>query len=156
METTEITAIVANAANPLKSSEVTFRLDSGVTYSVVPKSVLQELGVRAHSKRTFTLADGSAITRHMGDVIFRFKNQQGASPVVFGEEGDSTLIGIISLGALGFVFDPIRRELRPLPMKLGTQSPNPPSGPVAAQEDSVQRPLSEIFDRYDETILHGE
>lgn len=44
---------------------------------------------------------------------------RAASPVIFGERGDSTLLGTVSLEALGFVLDPIRRELRPLPMVLG-------------------------------------
>ena len=39
--------------------------------------------------------------------------------MIFGEEGDSTLLGALSLEALGFSLDPIRRELRPLPMILG-------------------------------------
>jgi hypothetical protein len=52
-------------------------------------------------------------------VIFKMNGQQGASPVIFGEKGDSMLLGTVSLEALGFILDPIRRELRPLPMVLG-------------------------------------
>jgi hypothetical protein len=55
----------------------------------------------------------------VGDVVFKFNGQQGASPVIFGEKGDSTLLGTVSLEALGFILDPIRRELRPLPLILG-------------------------------------
>lgn len=86
---------------------------------MVPKLVLRRLGVKPHSKKTFTLADGSRITRQVGDAIFKLDAQQGASPVIFGEEGDSTLLGTVSLEALGFILDPIRRELRPLPLVLG-------------------------------------
>jgi hypothetical protein len=45
--------------------------------------------------------------------------RKAASPVIFGERGDSTLLGIVSLEALGLLLDPLRRELRPLPMVLG-------------------------------------
>jgi hypothetical protein len=47
------------------------------------------------------------------------EDAEGASPVIFGEKGDSTLLGMVSLEALGYILDPLRRELRPLPMVLG-------------------------------------
>jgi len=40
-------------------------------------------------------------------------------PVIFGEERDSCLLGMVSLEALGYILDPLRRQLRPLPMVLG-------------------------------------
>jgi clan AA aspartic protease len=120
-----VEAIVANPTNPRKRAKITLLVDSGAIYSVVPKSVLRRLGVKAHSKKTFTLADGSRITRDVGDLLCRFDGQQGASPVIFGEKGDRTLFGTVSLEALGFMLDPIRRELRPLPLVLGVDSLRP-------------------------------
>jgi hypothetical protein len=40
-------------------------------------------------------------------------------PVIFGEKGDSTLLGTVSLETLGFILDPIKRVLRSLPIVLG-------------------------------------
>lgn len=122
MGLTHVEAIIANPSNPRKRAKLTLLVDSGAIYSVVPRTVLQRLGVKAHSKKTFTLADGSRITRDVGDAIFKFDGQQGASPVIFGEKGDSTLFGTVSLEALGLMLDPIRRELRPLPLILGAHS----------------------------------
>ena len=119
MGLTHIQATVVNPGNPRKAKKLTLLVDSGAVYSVVPKVVLRQLGVRSHSSRTFTLADGLVITRRIGDVVFKFNGHQGASPVIFGEKGDSTLLGTVSLEALGLLLDPIRRELRPLPMVLG-------------------------------------
>ena len=121
MGLTHVEAIIANPGNPRKAAKLSFLVDSGAVYSVVSKAILRRLGVKPHSKRTFTLADGSRITRQVGDVIFKFNGQQGASPVIFGEKGDSTLLGTVSLEALGFILDPLRRELRPLPLILGAQ-----------------------------------
>ncbi|MBZ5563750.1 MAG: aspartyl protease [Acidobacteriia bacterium] len=87
-------------------------------YSVIPAVALRRLGVKPHSQRTFTLADGSEIKRRIGDVVLRLNGEQGASPVIFGEKGDSTLLGAVSLEALGLVLDPLKRELKPLPMVL--------------------------------------
>lgn len=118
MGLTRITLSVANPAKPKKSVDVEFLVDSGAVYSVVPASVLRQLGVKPHSKQVFHLADGSRITRRKGDALFRMNGKQGMAPVIFGGKGDSTLLGMVTLGALGVVLDPIRRELRPLPMIL--------------------------------------
>jgi hypothetical protein len=42
--------------------------------------------------------------------------------VIFGEEGDSTLLGAFTLEALGLSLDPLRRELKPLPMIFAQES----------------------------------
>jgi hypothetical protein len=42
----------------------------------------------------------------------------GVADVIFGEEGDSVLLGAFTLEALGLALDPLRRELKPLPMVL--------------------------------------
>jgi predicted aspartyl protease len=123
MGPTHIEATIANPANPKKTKTLRLLIDSGPVYSVVPKSVLSGLGIKSHSTKTFTLADGSEIKRRVGDVIFKLNGHQGASPVIFGETGDSTFLGMVSLEALGLLLDPIRRELRPLPMVLGFHQP---------------------------------
>ncbi len=118
MGLTHIKVNIANPAKPRQALELSFLVDSGAVYSVVPAPLLRKLRIRPHSKRTFILADGSEITRKIGDVLFRLNGRQGAAPVIFGEKQDSTLLGTISLEALGMMLDPMKRELRPLPMLL--------------------------------------
>jgi clan AA aspartic protease len=119
MGLTYITVTVINPARPGKKVKTRFLVDSGATYTVAPKGILQRLGIKPHGSRTFTLADGTKFTRKIGDAVFSIDGERAASPVIFGEKGDSSLFGTVSLGALGFVLDPIRRELRRLPMLLG-------------------------------------
>jgi clan AA aspartic protease len=119
MGLTHVKAKVANPANPRKTANLTFLVDSGAVYSIVPGETLRRLGIKPRSSRTFTLADGTEIKRRMGDIIFQINGERAASPVIFGEKGDSVLLGAVSLEALGFILDPIKRVLRPLPMVLG-------------------------------------
>lgn len=119
MGLTYVTAGVSNPAKPRRAKKVRFLIDSGAVYSVVPSKVLEELGIRPHREKTFVLADGQEIKRKMGDAVFKHNGERASSPVIFGEEGDSNLLGVVTLEALGYIFDPIRRELRPLPMVLG-------------------------------------
>lgn len=123
MALTHVEAHVANPARPRRFVRVKLLVDSGAVYSVVPARTLEKLGVKPHSRRTFILADGSEVTQRIGDAVFRLDGRRGASPVIFAEEGDSALLGAVTLGSLGVVLDPLRRELRPLPMVLAPGRP---------------------------------
>jgi predicted aspartyl protease len=109
---------VANAKRPGRQKKTRFLIDSGAVYSVVPSSVLKSLGIAAHSKTTFTLANGESIERGVGYALFKYRGKVAPSTVIFGEPGDNALLGVVTLEELGCVFDPLRRELKPLPMLL--------------------------------------
>ena len=109
---------IANPAHAETFQTEHFLIDSGAIYSVVQRPVLEALGIQPHSRRTFTLANGARIERDMGDALFRYKAHRGAAPVIFGEPGDSNLLGVVTLEALGYVLDPLKRELLALPMLL--------------------------------------
>lgn len=109
---------VANPARPKRTMSLKFLVDSGAVYSVVPKKVLKHLGVKPIGKETFTLADGSEIVREKGIAFFKYRARAGGSDVIFGENGDSTLLGALTLEALGLSLDPLKRKLTPIPMIL--------------------------------------
>lgn len=64
------------------------------------------------------LADGTEIARRTGAALFRFRGEEAASTVIFGEPGDASLLGVVTLEELGLILDPVRRDLRPMPMSL--------------------------------------
>lgn len=119
MALTHVAARIANPARPSRTASVVLLVDSGAVYSVIPAPTLRRLGIRPHSTRSFILADGTEISRRIGDAIFLIDGNRGASPVIFGEKGDSALLGTVSLESLGLMLDPMKRVLRPLPMVLG-------------------------------------
>ena len=110
---------VANPSAPEITRSIEFLIDSGAIYSVVPTSILDDLGIKPLTEKTFRVADGSKIVRKKGGAMFKYKGEIGVADVIFGEPGDSTLLGAFTLEALGMALDPIRRELLPLPMVLG-------------------------------------
>jgi predicted aspartyl protease len=116
---------VGNVAVPDVTRAIEFLVDSGAIYSVVPASILQELNIKPIAEQTFRLADGSKIVRKKGGALFRYGDQVGVADVIFGEEGDSTLLGAFTLEALGLALDPLKRELRPLPMILAGSTTSP-------------------------------
>ena len=76
-----------------------------------------------HRRKSFFLADGTAIERRIGDAYFEYGGIGGAAPVIFGEKGDQNLLGATTLEALELVLDPFKRELRPMTMSLMGASP---------------------------------
>ena len=109
---------VGNPANPDVTEKIEFLIDSGAIYSVVPASVLKRLGIKPLAEQQFRLANGQKILRKKGGAVFKYGKRVGVADVIFGQKGDSTLLGAFTLEALGLSLDPLRRELKPLPMVL--------------------------------------
>jgi clan AA aspartic protease len=118
---------VGNPAQPEVTEKIEFLIDSGAVYSVVPSPVLERLGIQPLAEQESRLADGTKIVRKKGGALFKYGDLIGVADVIFGEEGDSLLLGAFTLEALGLALDPLRRELKPLPMILGTEVAPPSS-----------------------------
>jgi predicted aspartyl protease len=109
---------VGNPARPDATESVELLVDSGAIYSVVASPTLVKLDIQPLTEETFRLADGTKIVRKKGIALFRYGERVGGADVIFGEEGDHQLLGALTLEALGLALDPLKRELRPLPMML--------------------------------------
>lgn len=98
--------------------EVDFLVDSGAVYSLVPAGALREIGLKPYRTVAFSLADGTRISREVGDAYFELGSDMGPAPVIFGEDGDEPLLGATTLESLGLVLDPFKRRLVPMRMLL--------------------------------------
>jgi clan AA aspartic protease len=112
---------VGNPAKPEVTEKLEFLIDSGAIYSVVPGQVLARLNIKPLIEQEFRLANGGKIVRKKGGALFKFRDRIGVADVIFGEEGDSVLLGASTLESLGFSLDPLKRELNPLPMILAQE-----------------------------------
>jgi clan AA aspartic protease len=115
---------IGNPADPEKTLTVEFMVDSGAIYTVAPSTVLDELGIKPISEEKFWLANGEKIIRKRGIAFFRYGDRVGGADIIFGEEGDSNLLGATTLESLGLALDPFKRELKPLPMIIGRYRPS--------------------------------
>lgn len=73
--------------------EEDFLVDSGAAITVMPGSVLRELGVEPDEKQTFLLANGEHVVRQVGEAYFEFRGRRGTSKVVFGKRAIATCWG---------------------------------------------------------------
>src|SRR6266487_6425724 len=108
--------IVKTSFEVERSATIDFMIDNGAVYSLVPRKILDELGIKPYRTLDFSLVDGSIIKRRIGDAYFELNGTGGASPVIYGEEGDDALSGATILEALGLVLNPFTRELYPMQM----------------------------------------
>ena len=97
-----------------KSAEVEFLVDGGAVYSLVPGKILDELEIEPYKEMSFALADGTSIKRKISSAYFEYQAEGGPAPVIYGEEGDSPLLGATTLEAMGLVLNPFTRTLHPV------------------------------------------
>jgi len=118
MGLTDIRAIVSNPTDRTRARELKFLVDSGAIYSVVPKSILSEIGIAPIEMESFSLADLSQVKREVGEAAFTFEGRTRTSSVMFGEEGDAVLLGVMTLESLGLMLDPVKQEVRKMQLRV--------------------------------------
>lgn len=118
MGLTIIRVRVANAHRRGHHVDVDMTVDSGAIYSIVPGTVLREIGVEPERTETFWLADGRSVRRRIGHVRFEIQGSDGICKVIFGRAGDAALLGALTLESLGLSLDPLKRTLHPLKLMI--------------------------------------
>ncbi len=101
-----------------KEENVRFLIDSGATYSLLPKGVWETIDLEPKRRLSFALADGTMVERSVSEAFISLPQGEAHTPVILGEEGDEALLGVVTLEILGLVFNPFDRTLRPMRMML--------------------------------------
>jgi clan AA aspartic protease len=104
-------AIGVGDATRDRFEEVEALVDTGATYTVLPRSLLHDLGIVAHTRAPFVIADGTEIELEIGRAWVRIAGQEEYTLVVFGE---TALLGAVTLEELRLAPDPIRQRLVPV------------------------------------------
>ena len=86
-------------------------VDTGSTYTIVPASVLEEMGIRRATSDLFEYADGRVERKDTGIAIVTIDGREGGTQVTFGPEDTEPILGVHALEALGLVVDPVNERL---------------------------------------------
>ena len=86
-------------------------VDTGAELTMVPRAVLEALGIRREKTLRLRSADGSVATRDIGYAIVQAAGVATIDEVVFGEEGDLILLGARSLEGLNLRVDAREKRL---------------------------------------------
>ena len=101
-----------------KKEAVKFLVDSGASYTLLPKDVWENLKLKPKKKLTFTLADGTEVERNISECYIEILDEEGHTPVILGEEGDDALLGTVTLEEFGFMLNPFSRTLQSMKLRL--------------------------------------
>ena len=94
-----------------KSAMVFATVDTGAADTLIPESILNDLGVRPIDSDFFTLADGRQSEYYVGEVRIRYGGVARTSPVIFGPDGARPLLGATTLQILKLSVDAANERL---------------------------------------------
>ncbi len=112
----------AKVVGPKGEEVLEFLVDTGSQYTLLPSLTWRKLGLKPKRKESFSLADGTRITRSMSECQITIEKMEGYTPVILGEEEDEALLGVITLEEFGLLINPFTRKLQPMRMMLARRS----------------------------------
>ena len=115
MAATHVTVTIRNPADPERTWEGLFLVDTGSTDCLVPRPHLESIGLAPKGQRVYGLADGSEIRMDITVAEIEFMGEIVGGTVVFGEENAEPLLGLTALESVGIEVDPLNQRLKRLP-----------------------------------------
>lgn len=95
-------------------------VDTGATYTSIPRPLLEALGVTPHARDVFVLADGRRVQHDIGRTWIRIGESAEITLVIFADARSPALLGAYALEGLRLAADPVGRRLVPIPGLLLT------------------------------------
>lgn len=109
---------VRNPHEKGREAELDLLADTGAIYSIVPSNILESLEIERRSMRKMRLAGGRIIERYLGIAEIEVGGETPHSSVLFGEDRDTSILGVTALEELGLQVDPLTGQLRPMELPL--------------------------------------
>ena len=97
-----------------RSVELRAIVDTGASFTVVPASVLRDLGVTPVDRMDLTLADGRREVYDLGEARASINGKSAYTVVAFGDDNAHALLGAYTLEGLRLMVDPVYGRLVPL------------------------------------------
>ena len=115
MGVTHVTVVIRNPADPEKTWEGLFLVDTGAIDCLVPRPHLEAIGLKPKGQRVYGLADGSDLTMDITTGDIEFMGEIVGGTIVFGETNAEPLLGVTALESVGIEVDPRNQTLNRLP-----------------------------------------
>ncbi len=115
MGATYVTVTIRNPAEPDRTWEGLFLVDTGATDCLVPRKHLESIGLAPKSQRIYGLADGNEIKLDITTGDIEFMGEVVGGTIVMGEANAEPLLGVTALESVGIDVDPHNQTLKRLP-----------------------------------------
>ena len=101
---------ISNPTAAELASTVEALVDTGATFTVVPRALAQELGLPLTGQRRVRTATGEVVLDRARAFV-QINGQGEINPVLISDSVDRVLIGVITLETLSLTVDPTTGEL---------------------------------------------
>ena len=115
MGITHVTVTIRNPAEPARTWEGLFLVDTGAVDCLVPRPHLEAIGLAPKGQRVYGLADGSEVRMEFTTGDIEFMGEIVGATIVCGEADAEPLLGVTALESVGIEVDPRNQSLRRLP-----------------------------------------
>lgn len=88
--------------------------DTGASTTVVPRSILDGLGILPTRQETFEYASGERVELDMAQAWARVEGRETYTWVIFGEDGVAPILGAYTLEGVFLAVDPYNQRLIPV------------------------------------------
>ena len=107
--------IMVQVGNPEGTSfeDLEVTVDTGSSYTAVPRTVLERMGVPVDESASSILADGREVPVDVGETTIKLEGRQFHTPVIFAGEGEPALLGVVALEQARLAVDPLGQKLVP-------------------------------------------
>ena len=89
-------------------------VDTGATYTQLPESFLKDLGITPIDLRTFVVAGGQRIKRHISEAPLCIDGRVFTCPLVFMDDESYPVLGYTTLNVFGLGADSANQRLTPV------------------------------------------
>ena len=115
MGATHVTVTIRNPADPERTWEGLFLVDTGSTDCLVPRPHLESICLAPKGQRVYGLADGSEIRMDITTAEVEFMGEIVGGTILFGDTDAEPLLGRTALESAGIEVDPLNQRLKRLP-----------------------------------------
>ena len=113
MGTFRVEATVSNLQDRKRSLTLTLLVDTGATYTTLPREVADALGLEPIETRRVRLGDGREEGWPMAAILVRIDGREVPSLAWIGPPGGPALLGAVTLEEFALTVDPSARRLIP-------------------------------------------
>jgi predicted aspartyl protease len=114
MGTFRVEVTVKNLLDPTRSRTLSVLVDTGATYTTLPKGVVDALGCQPVGTRRVLLANGREEEWPFGIVLLTLESQELPTVCLIAPDGGPALLGAVTLEEFALSVDPVARRLVPV------------------------------------------
>ena len=123
MGTFNVDVTVGNLSDPSRNRRVSVMVDTGATYTTLPREIVEDLGCRPIGSRQVVLANGREEEWPIATVLLTVDGQEGPTFCLIGPADGPALLGAVTLEEFALGVDPVAKRLVPVRSYLGALRP---------------------------------